>query len=85
MSDTVRSIYTLLSEYAEKTGRPFLEVAQEYAILLRPRPAPTDADGGIRYFESLERLYGDLATAYSGPPVSEAKGNRTKLLILRYF
>jgi DNA-binding transcriptional ArsR family regulator len=83
MSDIVRSAHILLLLYAEKTSRPFSEVAREYAILLRP--TPTDLDGMIGYFESLARLQGDLATAYSGPPVSEGKENQTKLLILRYL
>ena len=39
----------------------------------------------VRYYESLARLQGDLATFYSGPPVFESKGNQRKLLILRYF
>jgi predicted transcriptional regulator len=83
MSDTVLSIYTLLSGYAQKTSRPFSEVAREYAILLRPKP--TDVEGRIRYLESLARLYENLAAVCSGPPMFEGKGNQRKLLILRYF
>lgn len=82
-TDMVRSVLAILGRYAEITGRPFSEVAVEYAILLRPQP--TDVDGNIRYLESLARLLGDLATSYSGPPVFESKGNQRKLLILRYF
>ena len=89
MSDTVedtsmvRSAFAILLGYAEITGRSFSEVAMEYPILLRPMP--TDVTDRIRYFESLARLFGDLATFYSGPPVFEGKGNQRKLLILRYF
>jgi len=89
MSDTVedasmvRSAFAILLGYAEITGRPFSEVEQEYPILLEP--VPTDVNDRIRYFESAERLFEDLATFYSGRPVFESKGNQRKLLILRYF
>lgn len=46
---------------------------------------PTDVNGRIRYFESSARLFEDLATFYSGPPVFESKRNQRKLLIFRYF
>ena len=82
-TDMVRSVLAILGRYAEITGRPFSEVAMEYAILLRPQP--TDVDGNIRYLKSLARLLGDLATSYSGPSVFESKGNQRKLLILSYF
>jgi len=78
----VRSAFGILMEYAKEAGRPFSEVAREYAVLLRPW---TDVNGKIRYFEDLVRLFGDLATFYSGPPMFESKGNQRKLLILRYF
>ena len=68
---------------AEVMGRPFVEVAVEYAILLRPMP--TALEGKITYFESCARLFGELATSYEGSPVFESKGNQRKLLILRYF
>jgi DNA-binding MarR family transcriptional regulator len=82
-TSTVRSAFDLLQGYAEITGRPFSEVAREYPILLRPML--TDVEGMIRYDESIARLFGDLATFYSGPPVFEGEGNQRKLLILRYF
>ena len=78
----VRSAFVILGGYAKETGRPFSEVAREYAILLRPW---TDVKGRIIYLESFARLFGDLATSYKGPPVFESKGNQRKLLILRYF
>jgi len=77
-----RSAFIILGEYAKMTGRPFSEVVAEYPILLEP--VPTDVKGMIRYFESFERLFGDLATFHSGP-VFEGKGNQRKLLILRCF
>jgi DNA-binding MarR family transcriptional regulator len=80
---TVRSAFALLFAYAGKTGRPFPEVASEYAVLLRPQP--TDVDGNIKYLESLARLLGDLATSYGGSSLFESKGNQRKLLILSYF
>ena len=79
----VRSTLVILLGYAKITGRPFSEVAVEYAILLRPMP--TDVEGKIRYWESFARLFGDFATFCSGPLVFEGKGNQRKLLILRYF
>ena len=82
VTDIVRSASNILTSYADMTGRPFDEIALEYAILLRP---PTDARDMIRYFESLARLMGELATFYSGPPVFESKGDQRKLLILKYF
>ena len=78
-----RMALVLLLAYSKRMGRPFPEVAMEYAILLRPQP--TDLDGNIKYLESLARLLGDLATSYSGPSVFESKGNQRKLLILSYF
>ena len=78
----VRSAFALLLAYAKRMGRPFPEVAMENAVLLRPW---TDVKSMIRYFESFARLFGDLATSYSGPPVFESKGNQRKLLVLRYF
>ena len=80
--DMIRVVFALLRDYAKRSGRPFPEVALEYAVLLRP---PTDAKDRIRYCESYARLMGELATFYSGPPVFESKGNQRKLLILRYF
>jgi DNA-binding MarR family transcriptional regulator len=82
-TDMVRSAFAFLLGYAVVTGRPFSDVVREYPILLRPMP--TDVKGRIRYFESVARLFGDLATFYSGPPVFEGEGNQRKLLILRYF
>lgn len=78
----VSSAFAILLTYAKETGRPFPEVAVEYAILLRPW---TDMKGMIRYFEASARLFGERATFHSGPPVFESKGNQRKLLILRYF
>lgn len=80
--DLVRSASALLRDYAELTGQLFSEVLLEYDILLRPW---TDVEGMIKYYESLTRLHGDLATFYSGPPVFEGKGNQTKALDNKYI
>jgi DNA-binding MarR family transcriptional regulator len=76
------SVSIILMEYAKMTDRPFSEVVAQYPILLGPEP--TDLMGKIRYYESVERLFGDLATFYS-EPVFEGKENQRKLLIFRYF
>jgi hypothetical protein len=52
-------------EYARMMDRPFSEVVAEHLILLGP--VPTDLRERIRYFESVERLLGDLAAFYSEP------------------
>jgi DNA-binding MarR family transcriptional regulator len=80
---TVRSALVLLRAYAKDVGRPFREVALEYAVLLRPQP--TDVEGNITYLECLSRLLGDLAASCGGSSVFESKGNQRKLLILSYF
>jgi hypothetical protein len=82
-TDMVRSTFAFLLGYAEKTGRPFSEVAREYPILLRPMP--TDVTDMIRYVESLARLFGDLATFYSGPPVFEGERESEKALDFEIF
>jgi len=76
-------IFAILLKHAKETRRPLSEIVENYPILLGP--VPTDLRGKIRYFESAERLFGDLVTFHSGPSVFESKGNQRKLLILRYF
>jgi len=68
-----RLIFAILLRRAKMIGRPLSEVAAEYPILLEP--TPTDVKGRIRYFESAERLFGDIATFRSGSPVFESKEN----------
>jgi len=70
-------IPTILLRHAKMMWRSSSEVLKEYPILLEP--IPTDLEGRIRYFESSARLFGDLATFYSGPPVFESKRTRRKL------
>jgi hypothetical protein len=76
----IRSAFDLVKTCAKMTGRSFPEVALQYAVLLRP--LPTDTEGRIKWLESVSRLLGELATCYSGPPVSEGEGESEEALAL---